>query len=688
MLEHKYTEANLKMDHLKGKDRMRALSLQRACQERGFSFLLANMVHEVMGGCEEDSDQEFHEIEDEVERSLKLKVLVDANGSVMARDVPFEEENILQPEPFDRDPDDEDYSGWTGNEGVSATHWFRDSCIVVMSDPEKVLEDITFKNALSSWKYKSFLNSLMDDLRKAECQKTHVASNPDVDRCKRRLLRYCTDFASQQTRSSYLDNYGVDDFAFATVLLDCPDLFEKIASINYRLANFQPPTYRNIGSALAFELSEPAKWQRSISLVLKKSERSLLGVWNALCAVREGFKSSLSRGSSGSTPGEESISLDSLNGWIHTTLNECLTGLSNLDARDGETLIKIAQESPDCERFLFRTMLPFIKRHISKKDFVLATLRTFYQLSQGGHVPEKVAVNLYRDVLSDIGPDLLKVQETGNSSKKRFASHYPPPRMAEVQHAKGPRIDVKPTDLATLCSHALKLGLNKDVQKILQDIVSKSGQLDVNLFENSWIPFLQKLLPTVNVLPVEGSKKYRPFFQGVIDNYVRRHLIKEPPQPTNTSPTKLGCGACEACRELDRFLADPKMEVGTFARTAPIRKHLEMRIGKHYKTSVEKYGSPHRLLVHKRYDVYRAYRALEDFKERRAQVAKDIKSIGVEGLNKLLGTSHNELISFDSPRNKELVAGGPARAPLTSFAEHIATNRTNQPGLEIVDLTK
>ena len=685
MLEHKYTEANLKMDNLKGKDRARAFYVQQACQRHGLSLFLANMVHEVSGGCDESNgygSKEFHAIDEEYDRSLSLKIMVHPNGSVRARDLPFEEEYILQDEPFDRDPDDEDYSGWTGNEGVSATHWYRDSCIVIMPDDEDALDDLNFESALSSiLKAKNLLGSLLDNLREAERTKTLGASNPDLERCKKRVSKFCTLFVSTK-HSSHYDTIVLGDFVSATVLLDRVDLFQLATSMGR--PNCFPSTYRNIGSALTFQLSEPAKWQQGIAQVLRRSETNLQGTWARLCAVREGFENSLREGPASS---QAKISLDSLNDWIYTTLTGSLTILNSPGPTDGDTLIKIAQEAQDCERFLFRTMLPYVKRHTKKRDFVLATLRALYKLNQAGRISKAVTVNLYRDILSDFGLDLLKFQEADNVTSL-YGSYNVYTDRHGLQVPKGPRINVDPNNLATLCGQSLSLGLNDEVQKILQDIVSKSEQYDIRVFESTWVSVLRNFLPYQKALPDHMSKQYRAMFQGILDTYIRRFLIKRPPQPTENSPKQLGCRACEACRELDKFLADPKQEVGIFARTAPIRKHLEMRINGYYETSVEKVGSPHKLLVHKEPGEFRALRAMADFNERREQVAKDITSIGIPALNRLLGTKGNELIDFDSLRNRGLVDGSVTRAPLTGISGDGNANRTNLPPVDIIDLTK
>ena len=102
MLEHNYTEANLRFDHLKGHDRVRAHCLQEVCRKQGFSLFLANLERMISGSCEEsygdhryglfDDEEGHHNIEDEVERALQLKTIALPNGMVFARDIEFEEE--------------------------------------------------------------------------------------------------------------------------------------------------------------------------------------------------------------------------------------------------------------------------------------------------------------------------------------------------------------------------------------------------------------------------------------------------------------------------------------------------------------------------------------------------------------------------------------------------------------------
>ncbi|MCJ1249247.1 hypothetical protein MMC30_006470 [Trapelia coarctata] len=142
--EHKYTDANSHLDRLKGRDRATVQCLRYACEKQGFCLFLANLEHTIVGGYsrgyyygdnkedesegwkDNDGDEgisDYHEIGDVYETYLKLKTVFSASGLKIAEDVPIKETDIAQVEPFARNPDKEDYSGYTasrnsiGNDG-------------------------------------------------------------------------------------------------------------------------------------------------------------------------------------------------------------------------------------------------------------------------------------------------------------------------------------------------------------------------------------------------------------------------------------------------------------------------------------------------------------------------------------------------------------------------------------------
>ncbi len=133
ILGHQYTEASLSFDQLKGRDRSIVRSLMDACEKEGFCIYLANVHREVEGGCggygddEWDDYGEFHKIEDVCSDETFLRKVIDRQGSVVAERLKIDDTQFVQHGVFKREPDDEDYSGYTGNEGVSATHFYNNT---------------------------------------------------------------------------------------------------------------------------------------------------------------------------------------------------------------------------------------------------------------------------------------------------------------------------------------------------------------------------------------------------------------------------------------------------------------------------------------------------------------------------------------------------------------------------------
>jgi hypothetical protein len=141
MLEHKYTDASISLQSLKGPDLARARALQHFAGKRGIELYLASMEKWVHG----DADDDYYgggpfEMREEFLSSLELKRVVDINGHELARNVEIDEDDLLQEEPYDtREPDERDHEGCTGNAGATTTHWYRDTVLVIGKRSQHVL---------------------------------------------------------------------------------------------------------------------------------------------------------------------------------------------------------------------------------------------------------------------------------------------------------------------------------------------------------------------------------------------------------------------------------------------------------------------------------------------------------------------------------------------------------------------
>lgn len=117
--------------------------------------------------------------------------------------------DFLQDELFLKTPDEEDYPGWTGNEGVSATHYYRKSCLVVMPKEYegRFLRDAAGKGKVDTG---TWLGRYLDSFRQ----------NP-ADLTLRRELRATRDSIIDASKAYALAKAAVDtkDSRYASTLL-------------------------------------------------------------------------------------------------------------------------------------------------------------------------------------------------------------------------------------------------------------------------------------------------------------------------------------------------------------------------------------------------------------------------------------------------------------------------------------
>ncbi|KAH0267224.1 hypothetical protein KCU91_g10259, partial [Aureobasidium melanogenum] len=124
-LDHKYTDASIRLQTLKGSDLLKSQLLFSVGNQMGYALYLASLEKQVHYSAEsgyhgyrsryDDEEEggshgEVHAIEDVLEESLTLTRVVDPDGLVVITDLAIEEEDILQEEPYeDCDPDEHEY---------------------------------------------------------------------------------------------------------------------------------------------------------------------------------------------------------------------------------------------------------------------------------------------------------------------------------------------------------------------------------------------------------------------------------------------------------------------------------------------------------------------------------------------------------------------------------------------------
>ena len=147
-LDHEYTDESLSFQTLKGLDKVKAQYLQEVCAEARTGFYLASMHRTVEGSCDDygsytcqqgNQSKRIHAIDYVTDKQTELKRMIDLEGSLLAQDIYVDEADIVQSNPFKRSPDKENFQGYTGNEGASATHFYHDTVSITLNSRKNTL---------------------------------------------------------------------------------------------------------------------------------------------------------------------------------------------------------------------------------------------------------------------------------------------------------------------------------------------------------------------------------------------------------------------------------------------------------------------------------------------------------------------------------------------------------------------
>lgn len=118
VLAHEYSESSLALANLKAADLERTQALERLGHELGFTVFLAT------------TERFVHSSEDETfSDCVELRKVFDLEGNELLANWPTGEKCFLQEDTFDddREPDDEEHEGYTGNAGNEDRFWYRNT---------------------------------------------------------------------------------------------------------------------------------------------------------------------------------------------------------------------------------------------------------------------------------------------------------------------------------------------------------------------------------------------------------------------------------------------------------------------------------------------------------------------------------------------------------------------------------
>ena len=270
ILEHEYSEANISLDQLKGKDQPRMRYLLQACQTQGFCLFFAHLEYSQSGSIEEDEDDydwpnrgngaDFHEFIEEIESNWKLSTIFQCDGKQIAEGFDLEEEDLLQTVDFAGiDPDDEECDGYTGNEGCTATHFYHRTCAVILPRTRR----LKFLSAAETVNVKGYVESLLEEMEdktlfispqkelETLCETVIAKNTPPKPRKKhfKDVFNYGPEEEESEMKElSSVSERGLASISEAALRLDRPCLLEKVAGATSRMV--QLDLFQKLGKGL------------------------------------------------------------------------------------------------------------------------------------------------------------------------------------------------------------------------------------------------------------------------------------------------------------------------------------------------------------------------------------------------------------------------------------------------------
>ncbi|KAM0343299.1 hypothetical protein ACHAPU_008749 [Fusarium lateritium] len=620
VLDHEYTEANTSYQSLKAVDLARVGALRQACKGLPVTLFLALLEKEEMGEVEfdgsdlqynyrgamgeydDESDESYHHIAEVLETTYRLKTVRDFQGNVVAGTMGIKEEDMLDSDLFDDMVGEEEYEGYMGNSGPSATHWYRLGAVVIV--PHVSIADF-FMQPEDSYSSRS-------------------------NRVPQESINYLAQQCSQPVVQDYLVTAMVDLFekALPCIQGDSRRLKDTSVLFNVLKAALQHKEYQLVENTLIqLNSTLPAEWYSSLRQWLTHGNREDK-IINRFNIIKRGLTlAMLSPGSFTSklkvithiVPTPNHLPPDALPtpepilGWARQTLRKLLEDdvPRQVTKDDGPSVVDMALYFDDPILFLTETVVPVFEKRPLAPAFRFSVLYQLTQLIDKKTLPVPEGQNLYRtmarlliasqdfSLLRDAG--VVTVQEHKEHKKRlqtswiiRDRNHIPTEKYVAITYKT----------LGEFFTWILKLSTDMDnlAAQFMSKAVMQADKLPRAELCLMWLPFLRSIVPDLerNNVPLD-TPAYQKFFSTLILAVMDRYLGPEPAKPTNWSVPGLNC-TCDDCRRVNAFLAHPTQMSAKFPVNKNRRHHIHNRLdGDHVGCThtSERNTNPHTLVITK-----------------------------------------------------------------------------------------
>ncbi|EEA21752.1 hypothetical protein PMAA_055480 [Talaromyces marneffei ATCC 18224] len=617
-LENEYSAKELSFEQLNDVDQGRVLELQQACRQTDCNIFLANIVktdsgfvleeeeeeeeeeedrfdpedpdHPVNGKYNRDyyraygvypdyepkkrptpDPNEIHVLEDGFETKFELTHVVDQQGLVVGKFLSFSKAMIIQQDLLNRDPDNEDYGISTYDRLAEATHYYRETAVLIV--PKKLRFLLEFEKL---YKGQGDAKFIMDD-----CQRL-LMEQPDHKLAKKRLSQVCRVFKCCDKRKGQelpglicMKALELADFTLFSQAILLVDSFSsaQLTCIAKSIADHGIDALR---SPFAAKFAVRQYVDKKSFLPKLELLSKLMAEYHTVCEQQS------------TEPSSNVIE------WQRFTFGTLLITDLERSQSDGEKLGKAIYDHP------LKGTLPeieqFMQNHSKDIAFFVSFLISANQCSLAGQ-SEEDAVG---EMVKRLSLKIIQPFQQAHESQPRLA----PDLVVKLIKLTDPTSSDAKSLMNTLTRYTERL------EKVADTSATDSTVEDA--YPKYMFPVATELCEHITLTSRPATAEERNFLLGLLKSYIIGYVRdSKPPLPgkENWIVTYVPC-TCSDCALLQRFIDDTGRKVEEFAMPEKRRDHLERRLDrKEFTTSTIKKGTPYRPRVEKTYAQLSSYHA-------------------------------------------------------------------------------
>ncbi|KAK5714598.1 hypothetical protein LTR15_010780 [Elasticomyces elasticus] len=678
--------ASISLQTLKADDLAKAQALQHFATENQLVLYLASCEKEVSGDAEADDYEEYrgnkrrrwgwdeddygarttdyHEITNEMESSITLQRLVDVHGTELARDIVISEEDFLQDDPYeDRDPTAHEYEGYTGNAGATATHWYRDTVIVLVRRQDAV--EFLLRGA----------GNLKDIRPMLTAQVKTVASNLEDEQAYADVLTICHHIFSRK-------HYKQDTIEYAFRVLIWFITIDRAHVSNLDRAikgmpgvKLSTPSLKEIGKLVG--VVDAAQLAPIINLVVTP--------FNTLGERLEALKAILG-------PGLERVDSPPLRSLVLTSVQQVVADAlapGSSQGLNGGALAEIALLGPTAALFreaFDRLILPTVHKNASNTHFAVSFLAVWGSKGHLGFDQDHVAA-VYM-VISDIMIAAFHI-DFKDPPKPQVQHRYlappaPSPQDFSQQYEKFAQ------DLSTVWLQAAAKDMPLDFATFLRIIARDVRIVKADLIRTILLPCLRlTLADSVNRLHDPLSSEVSHATAEILVTFLLTFVKEQPQDSSGLSRRKVNC-VCNACFHVNVFLASSTQQTLRIKMDKDNRQHVHIKLdsgafdGTHI--TDRSYREPQTMVITKR---DRGRQVYDAWLTRCRTAHQELQKFDAEALHQVIPLAYDyvmtmECLDIDDARRPDFLPAKRRSVPPPAQPD-VAGGQRNA-AVEVVDL--